>query len=158
MLTQTSKESALARVRSISHMLDNAIPIPGTSYRFGLDPILGLLPGGGDMLTAALSVYILWEAARLGVPKATLTRMFSNLIFDALAGTIPLVGDFFDATWKANRKNVALLEAHLGAPQHQKKANTAFVLLLIFGFLLVAIALTTLTAFLIGSIWGLITR
>lgn len=158
MLTQTSKESTLARVRSISHILDNAIPIPGTPYRFGIDPILGLIPGGGDMVTAVLSVYILWEAARLGVPKATLTRMFSNLIFDAVAGTIPVAGDFFDATWKANRKNVALLEAHLGSPQPHKKANTAFVVLLIVGFLLVVIAIGALTAFLISSIWGLITR
>ncbi len=158
MQTQTSKESALARIRSLSHLLDNAIQIPGTSYRIGIDPIIGLLPGGGDMVSAGLSIYIVWEAARMGLPRATVSRMVSNLVLDALLGTLPFLGDFFDATWKANTKNIALLEAHLAVPQTQKKADKGFVLLLLFGFLLVAIAITTITAIFLGFIWHLIVR
>jgi hypothetical protein len=158
MQMQSSKESTLARIRSISHILDNAIAIPGTNYRVGIDPLIGLLPGGGDMLSAGLSVYIVWEAARLGLPRSTVSRMVSNLVLDALLGTLPFLGDLFDATWKANTKNIALLEAHLATPQTQKKADKGFVLLLLFGFLLLAIALTTITALILGFIWQLIFR
>ena len=153
MQSDTRKAASLAKLRTLSHLLDNAIAIPGTRYRIGLDPILGLLPGGGDMLTAALSVYIVWEAARIGLPHATVTRMVSNLVLDTVLGSLPVAGDFFDATWKANSKNIALLEAHLDAPKSHKKANPAFVLLLLVGFLVLAIALAAFTGFLIASIW-----
>jgi hypothetical protein len=110
------------------------------------------------MLTAALSVYIVWEAARIGLPHATVTRMVSNLVLDTVLGSLPIAGDFFDATWKANSKNIALLEAHLDAPKSHKKANPAFVLLLLVGFLVLAIALAAFTAFLIASIWHAVVK
>ncbi|MCY7320787.1 MAG: DUF4112 domain-containing protein, partial [Phormidesmis sp. CAN_BIN36] len=73
-----SKAASLQRLRSLAHLLDNAISIPGTSYRVGIDPLIGLLPGGGDLVMAAFSVYIVWESARLGLPRSTVTRMVSN--------------------------------------------------------------------------------
>ncbi len=103
----------LKRIRGLSRLLDNSFSIPGTRYRFGIDPILGLLPGGGDFASFLISAYIIWEAARLGAPQETLVRMLSNVLFDTVAGTVPVVGDFLDVTWKANSKNVALLEDHL---------------------------------------------
>lgn len=106
----------LARLRRTSRLLDSAVTVPGTSYRIGLDPIVGLLPGVGDVPTTVVSAYIVVEAARLGVPRATLARMVANLGIDAVVGSVPLVGDVFDAVWKANDRNVALLERRLDEP------------------------------------------
>ncbi|MCY7274117.1 MAG: DUF4112 domain-containing protein, partial [Phormidesmis sp. CAN_BIN44] len=139
-------------------ILDNAIPIPGTPYRIGIDPIVGLLPGGGDLVMAAFSVYIVWESARLGLPRSTVTQMVSNLVFDTVMGSVPVAGDLLDVTWKANSKNVRLLEAHLDSPQHQKKANKGFVLLLLFGFLALVISIAALSVFVIGLAWNAIAR
>ncbi|ELK54863.1 MULTISPECIES: DUF4112 domain-containing protein [Haloferax] len=109
--TGVTDEETLARLRTVSFYLDEAVEIPGTNYRVGLDPILGLVPGVGDATASALSAYILVEAAMLGVPRATLARMLGNVVLDATVGSIPLVGDVFDAAWKANARNVRLLEA-----------------------------------------------
>ncbi|WP_416840316.1 DUF4112 domain-containing protein [Haloferax sp. DFSO52] len=103
-------EETLARLRTVSHYLDNAIEIPGTNYRIGLDPILGLIPGIGDTAASAMSAYILVEAAMMGVPRATLARMFGNVLLDTVFGSLPFVGDVFDVAWKANARNVRLLE------------------------------------------------
>ncbi len=121
-------ESKLQRVRQIGHLLDNAIVIPGTKYRIGLDPLLGLLPGGGDLAGVALSAYIVFEAARFGVPKSTVGRMVVNLVADTLLGTLPVLGDFFDFTWKANSRNLALLESHVTAGTLQRRADRRFML------------------------------
>lgn len=103
----------LARVRQLSRLarlMDSAISIPGTSVRIGVDPLIGLIPGLGDFVGALISGYIVLAAAKLGVSRLVLGRMFLNLVIDQLAGTIPLLGDFFDVGWKANIRNVALLE------------------------------------------------
>lgn len=111
--TSGEQRASLERVRGLSRLLDNAVRVPGTDYRIGLDPLVGLLPVVGDVPTTAASAYVVLEAARLGVPRATLTRMVVNLAVDAVVGSIPLVGDLFDAVWKANARNVALLEARV---------------------------------------------
>lgn len=149
----SNKSASLQRLRSLTHLLDNAITIPGTRYRVGLDPILGLLPGGGDLLTSALSAYMVWEAARLGLPRATVTRMVSNLVLDTLLGSLPVAGDLFDATWKANTRNLALLEAHLESPRPHKQANRGFVLLLLVGFVLLVMGLAVGGVLLVTWLW-----
>lgn len=127
----THKPAALQRIRTVSRLLDNAIPIPGTRFRLGLDPILGLLPGAGDFIGAALSAYIVIEAARFGLPRQVLVQMVTNLVLDSVGGSLPVVGDVFDATWKANSRNLALLESHVATPSPQKAANRGFVVLII---------------------------
>ena len=107
---------------------------------------------------AAFSVYIVWESARLGLPRSTVTRMVSNLVFDTLAGSVPVAGDLLDFTWKANSKNIRLLEAHLDSPQHHKKADKGFVLLLLFGFLLLVVSIAALSVFVIGLVWKAIVQ
>ncbi|WP_225317707.1 MULTISPECIES: DUF4112 domain-containing protein [Haloferax] len=107
-------EETLERLRTVSFYLDNAIEIPGTNYRIGLDPILGFVPGVGDTVGSALSAYILVEAAMMGVPRATLARMFGNVLLDATVGSVPVAGDVFDAAWKANARNVRLIEDRYG--------------------------------------------
>lgn len=140
-----TSESKLSRLRSLSNLLDNAIPIPGTSYRIGIDPLLGLLPGAGDYVGAAFSAYIVIQAARLGASKATLSRMVLNIILDTVVGNVPLLGDLFDATWKANRKNTALLETHLNSPQTRSQVDWWFIILLLAVLLLVVTATVALS-------------
>jgi hypothetical protein len=137
----------IRRLRSLTHILDNAIAIPGTGYRVGIDPILGLLPGAGDFLGSAFSGYIVLEAALMGLPRETLIRMFFNIILDEIVGSVPVVGDFFDFGFKANVKNMALLEAHLATPQQSKKADWWFIILLLGGLILFVVAITAISVF-----------
>jgi hypothetical protein len=112
-MVNTQQDNKLRKIRSLSYLLDESIPIPGTAYRIGLDPILGLIPGAGDYLGAILSLYIIYESAKLGVSKPTLSRMVFNIVFESLLGTVPVLGDLFDAGYKSNKKNLELLETHL---------------------------------------------
>lgn len=134
-----SRESG-NRLRALAHLLDDSIPLPGTGFRFGLDAVIGLIPGFGDAAGAAMSAYILLEAGRLGVPRATLLRMAGNVAIEAVVGAIPFLGDLFDAGWKANLRNLRLVEAHLGDPRATTRASrgwvagaVALVLLLLLG-------------------------
>ena len=136
-------------MRSLSYILDNAIPIPGTSHRVGVDPILGLLPGAGDFLGTAFSAYIVMEAAMLGLPRQTLVRMVFNILLDELAGSVPLLGDWFDFAFKANSKNMALLEAHMASPQPSKRADWWFIILLLGVLILFVIAITAISIFML---------
>lgn len=101
------------RARSIARLLDTAVRIPGTNIRFGLDAVLGLVPGVGDFAGAALSGYVLLTAARAGAPTTLLARMLANVGLDALVGAVPVLGDLFDVAFKANARNAALLDAWL---------------------------------------------
>lgn len=101
-------EAAVARMRTVATLLDDSIRVPGTDIRFGIDPLLGVLPGAGDTVAAGLSLYIVYESVRLGVPTPTIARMLANIAIDAVVGSVPLVGDLFDAAFKANRRNVEL--------------------------------------------------
>lgn len=109
----TDVATTTRNVRVLARLLDNAIPIPGTSWKIGLDPIVGLIPGIGDLISAVLSGYIILEAARADIPTLTLAKMLGNVGIDTLFGAVPALGDVFDAAWKSNTKNVALLERHL---------------------------------------------
>jgi hypothetical protein len=101
------------RLARFAWLLDSAFRIPGTGVRIGLEPLLGFVPGIGDALGKALSAYIVYEAWRLGVPAGLLLRMIGNILIDTLIGIVPLVGDIGDVFWRANRMNIALLDAHL---------------------------------------------
>ncbi|WP_440008035.1 DUF4112 domain-containing protein [Halomicrococcus sp. SG-WS-1] len=107
------KRDSIERVRALSTVMDDAIRVPGTDYRFGLDPVLGLLPVGGDALSAVISLYIVLEGYLMGVPQDKLARMVGNVVLDAVVGSIPVLGTLFDAFWKANVRNANLLEEHV---------------------------------------------
>ena len=139
-VTTHPKYASLQRLRKLSRLLDSAIGIPG-GFRIGLDPILGLVPGVGDFVGTALSTYIVIEAARLGLPRAILGRMVLNIFLEGVVGAIPVVGDLFDFAWKANIRNMALLEAHLSVPPESKKVNRWFIFLLLAGLLVVGVGL-----------------
>lgn len=110
-------DRALAGVRLLAKLLDSAFTIPGTKFRVGLDPLLGLIPVVGDLAGMLAGSYILAVAARMGVSKAVLARMLVNIGADAVAGSVPVVGDVLDAAWRANVKNAALLEQAVADPR-----------------------------------------
>src|SRR5687767_13098985 len=108
-------------------MLDSAVPVPGTSFRFGLDPILGLIPGFGDLVSPLFTLGMFWQARDLGVPRVVQLRMIFNVAIDVLIGFIPLLGDLFDFAWKANNRNMALLERHAYEEHRPASGDWAFV-------------------------------
>ncbi len=156
-----SPDARTRRVRALARLLDNAISIPGTSWKIGLDPIIGLIPGVGDMVGAVLSGYIVLEAVRAEVPTFTLARMLVNVGIDTLLGAVPALGDVFDAAWKSNAMNVALLERHLmatgSAPPKRRNLVGVMALALIVLVLIVG-AGVALGVFAARLLWGLNTR
>ena len=103
-----SDDRALAALRKWAVLLDSAFQVPGTSLRFGLDPIIGLLPGGGDLISGFFSVMMVLHAVRLRIPKVIIARMVFNSAIDMLTGTVPVLGDLVDVAWKANVRNLGL--------------------------------------------------
>jgi Domain of unknown function (DUF4112) len=137
----------LKQLKRVGWLMDNSVRIPGTSIRFGLDALIGLVPGLGDIIGGALSFYIIAQSAKMGVPRALLARMGWNVVVDTLVGEVPVLGDLFDVAWKANVRNLALLEEHLGRPAVAAESNRGFVVLLAVGLVLLiagGIALTVL--------------
>ncbi len=133
---------ALESARLVARILDDAIEIPGTGWRIGIDPIVGLVPGIGDLLGAVASTWILFVGVRLGAPGSVVARMALNVAIDTLVGSIPLAGDLADFAWKSNRMNVALLEAWLARPAETHRASGALVagVLLALAAVLAAVA------------------
>lgn len=110
---EVPRAETLRRLESLAILMDSAFTIPGTSVRMGLDGLIGLVPVLGDIVTTAISSYLLYEARRLGASKLTLTRMATNVAIDGVIGAIPIVGDVFDVAFRANRRNVRILREHL---------------------------------------------
>lgn len=137
---------ALARLDRYATLMDARFRVPGTRIRFGLDPIIGLLPGIGDALGLALSLYVVVEAIRLGVSKRVLFRMLRNVGLEALVGVVPVLGDVFDIGFKANMRNAALLKSYiedrlLPTPARDPRRWLQWVLLVAFAALILALLL-----------------
>jgi hypothetical protein len=115
----------------MAELLDNAFVVPGTSYRVGLDPIIGLVPLLGDLVSPLFTIGVLLQARELGVPKVVQARMLINVAVDTLVGIVPVAGDLFDFAWKANHKNLALLELHAREDRGGSAGDWAFVTLMI---------------------------
>ncbi len=105
--------AALARLDTLARVMDSAITIPGSRVTIGFDAALGLFPVIGDIISSSIGAYIIWEAKQLGAPRFLLARMATNTTIDTVLGSVPLLGDVFDVFYKSNRKNVALLKAHI---------------------------------------------
>jgi len=108
-----SRADRIARIDALARLFDTAFVVPGTNIRFGLDALIGLVPGIGDAITSAVALYIVNEARALGAPRLLIARMLANVALDGVVGVIPLVGDMFDVAFRANRRNIALLRDHL---------------------------------------------
>jgi hypothetical protein len=107
-------EARIARLRRLAWLIDGAFRLPGSRFRFGLNSVIGLAPAAGDALLTAISLYIVYEARQLGLPKLKLARMLKNVAIEAAAGAVPVLGDLFDVAFKANLRNLAILEEHFG--------------------------------------------
>ncbi len=136
------EDRALPALRKWAVLLDSAFQVPGTQMRFGIDPIIGLLPGAGDLITGFFSVMILLHSIRLRVPKVVIARMVFNSGLDLLVGVVPLLGDLFDAGFKANLRNLRLLERHAYREVKPDTSDYAFVAVCIV--VLVSLAVTPL--------------
>lgn len=108
-----SRADTVLRLDALSRLLDNAFTVPGTNIRFGLDGIIGLVPGIGDLVSMGLSSYLIWEARRLGLPRRKIVRMIGNVAIDTAIGAVPLLGDAADVLFKANRRNMRIIREHL---------------------------------------------
>jgi hypothetical protein len=152
----------LKHLQSLSYWWDNSIGIPGTKWRFGLESLVGFLPFGGDAAGILLSCYLVWQAMEFGLPKELLSQMVGNLLLDGLAGSVPMVGDFFDMSWKANARNINLLEHYLHtlAPhptlEHARRHRpvSRWIVALVLGLLaLTLLGLLALGVFVLHWLW-----
>jgi len=152
-----SRQGILDQVNGLAWLLDNSIRIPIINYRIGLDAIVGLIPGLGDFAGMLLSSFIVIQAIRIGAPRATLLRMVLNVTIEALIGLIPILGDLFDATFKANARNVGLLNAALGNPATSsivRKSTGKGAIAVVIGALVGLIALIGGAG--VALFWGLV--
>lgn len=145
----------LTQARAIARVLDSAIAIPGTRFRVGLDPILGLVPGVGDLISAAMSGYIVLVGIRAGASRATIARMIANVAIDTVVGSVPVIGDLFDAGWKSNRKNLELIELGTIGQTTARVANRWFLIGVALALVLIAAAGVTLAVLLVRAVLGL---
>src|SRR5262245_2312838 len=141
-------------LQQLAWLLDSSIPVPGTKLTIGVDALVGLFPVIGDLIGVAFSSYILSQAARLGAPRSVLWRMAFNIALEGVAGIVPLAGDLFDAAFKANQRNVALLEAWLNQPKRTERSTRAFAALMIAGLVTVLVLAGLGSYFLISAIAG----
>ena len=136
-ITPEENQKVLKHLNALAKLMDNQFKIPGTEIRFGLDGIIGLIPGIGDLSTFAVSGYMLWVMSNNGASGFVLARMTFNILLDALVGSIPLLGDLFDFAFKANIRNMKLMQQHYEHGRHNGSAWKFIVPLLIVVFLVI---------------------
>ena len=136
--------SKLAQARALAKLLDRAVRVPGTNITFGLDAILGLIPGGGDVAGAIFSAWLIVLGSRMGLPRHILMRMVANVAIDTVGGSVPLLGDLFDVAWKSNTRNLQLLEQFADAPSGSGRLVSKTT---------VAAALAAVALLVAGGIW-----
>ena len=148
---QTQRLEAL---RGISRLLDSQFLLPGTSYRFGLDPILGLIPGIGDLVSPLFTIGLLWQGRDLGFPRIVQLKMIFNVAIDTLLGAVPVIGDLFDFAWKANDKNLALLEQYA----YEEKPASAHDWFFVVGLTLLLLIMAAVPLVLVGWLIAVLGR
>lgn len=144
-------------LNNLAWFLDNSIPLPGTQYKVGVEALIGLIPGIGDGIGTALSSYILVAAARMGVPKKILLQMGYNIAIESIIGLIPFLGDAFDMVWKANMRNVQLLESYAEDPGKARTSSRLFVFALLAALIFIFILISVLGFFILRWIWLMVT-
>jgi hypothetical protein len=153
-MNEAEKRIVMNRLGRLAWLMDDFINIPGTKFKVGFDPLLGLLPWLGDAAGSVVSSFMISEAARLGVPKSLLLKMAFNIIMDALLGVLPLVGDIFDLGWKANSRNFKLLEKYLEKPRKTVIESRFFVVILIVLIVGFVIFLGTMVFLMLQALWN----
>lgn len=143
---RSTHEPMIAQASRLARLMDSQFEIPGLRLRFGFDALLGLFPGIGDTVAAFASLYILQAAWEAHVPRVTLIRMVFNVMLDVVFGAVPVLGDLFDLAWKANIKNVALLERYLGSSARQARQARRSDWIVVVGVFVIVVGAATLAA------------
>ena len=146
--------SRIEWLRRASRLLDSAFEIPGTSYRVGLDPVIGLVPWVGDLVSPLFTIALLWQAREMALPRVVQLRMVINVAIDALVGAIPVAGDLFDFAWKANDMNMALLERHAHTARRGSVGDWLFIAGIIVALLVIAAAPFVMLVWLVNALRG----
>jgi hypothetical protein len=147
-----SDAARVARATALAHVLDAAFRIPGTRIRFGLDALIGFIPGIGDAIGLVVGGYVVWTAWRIGAPPVVVGRMLGNAGLDALVGAVPLLGDLFDVAFRAHQRNARLLEAYAAAPERTTSRERRKLWVLVAA--LIVLVLVMLASLLLG-LWAL---
>ncbi|MEX2177663.1 MAG: DUF4112 domain-containing protein [Gemmatimonadaceae bacterium] len=150
-------EKQLANARTLARVLDSAVGIPGTNIRVGLDAVIGLIPGAGDVIGAGLSGYIVLAAVRAGAPTPVILRMLGNVLLDTAVGSIPVLGDLFDVAFRSNMRNAVLLERFAARPEPVVRRSKALVAGVVVALLLVLIGALTVAVLIARLFWQLLT-
>lgn len=149
------QQKRLHALRQLARLLDSAFEVPGTGgYRVGMDPIIGLVPVLGDLLSPIFTIGLLWQSRDFGIPRVVQLRMLMNVAIDTALGAVPVVGDLFDFAWKANQRNLALLEAHAYEERPASPGDWAFVLGIIVALHLIAATPILLAVWVARALFG----
>ena len=155
-MKDTDRHRVKRRLDRLAYYLDSSIPVPGSNARVGIDALIGLIPGIGDTLGAIVSSYILSEAARLGAPKTVLMKMAFNILLDTSVGVVPVMGDLFDFAWKANQRNVNILEEYMRQPRKALASSRLFAWGLLGALVALVILVSLLGYLLVRALWSII--
>lgn len=153
----TDADNRLRRLRRLAWLLDRSVSV-GPNARFGLDPILGLIPGLGDWIGAVLSLYVVYEGLRLGLPWSVLTRMLGNVAVETVLGAVPLAGDVFDFFWQANARNLQLVEEHYRPGQRPRSMRSVGTIVALIAVVMIGatIGAIMVAVWLLREFWQLI--
>jgi hypothetical protein len=141
-------------LRKLQYFLDSAFRVPGTNFRFGWDPIIGLIPWVGDLLTAVMSCAIVVQAHQMRMPRVVQLRMLLNVAIDVVLGIVPFAGDIADVFWKSNTKNLAMLERHVARPRPATAGDWVFVILVLAAIVAVAVVPVLVMYWLLHAVFG----
>ena len=148
----SGQQQRINALRHMARLLDSAYEVPGTSYRIGLDPIVGLVPAIGDLISPLFTIALLWQSHDLNLPRVVQLRMLFNVAIDTLVGMVPVAGDLFDFVWKANDMNMALLERHAFEERRAPAGDWIFVIGLTLLLLIIATLPFLLLTWLVGAV------
>jgi hypothetical protein len=145
----------ISAIRQLARLLDAAVRVPGTNIRFGLDAVLGLIPGAGDIAGGVLSTFIIVQAAKIGAPGSVLARMVMNVAVDSIVGAVPVLGDLFDIGWKSNTRNAELLDRYVARPRATRVASRWAVIGAVAAVALIVVGMIALVVAIIRGLAGL---
>jgi len=153
--TEAQRARSLAEVEGLAWLLDNSIRVPGTGgRRFGIDAIIGLVPGIGDVVSGAIGLIVVWRGSRMGLPRVVVGRMLLNTLVDIAVGAIPIIGDAFDLWFKASTRNLGLMRRHLERPNTSTREDWTAVLLMVGLAVAVIVAVVWLVVAVIAAVIG----
>ena len=153
--SEAQRARSLAEVEGLAWLLDNSIPVPGTGgRRFGIDAIIGIVPGVGDVVSGVLGLLVVWRGSRMGLPRIVVARMLLNALIDIAIGAIPIIGDAFDLWFKASTRNLALMRRHLERPDTSTREDWTAVLVVAGLAVAVIGAILWLIVAVVGAIIG----